>query len=121
MRIVKVGKNKSAQFESIPGFVYCGRAFGGFDGSPLGNPFKVGLHGRLADVLAKYRNWLVLNLQKNNVVAVALRELTADSVLGCWCLDKVEAGTGDVQCHCDIIAQVWAQDQSGARNALPSQ
>jgi hypothetical protein len=116
MRIVKCRPGHRQQFERVPGFVYCGREFGGFAASPLGNPFRVGRDGTLDEVLARYRGWLWAQLRKGMAnrhgdavrVLEALAYLKADSVLGCWCLDKPIAGEGPDQCHCDVIARATA-------------
>jgi hypothetical protein len=107
MRIIKVKFNRPQKFLTVPKFVYCGRPYGGFDGSFLANPFRVTLDWPLVDVLETYRDHLETAVRRGGAIAVALAELSSDSVLGCWCLDKEVAGTEPLQCHCDVIAQVW--------------
>lgn len=111
MKIVKVKYGKFAEFQAIPGFVYCGRGFGGFPASPLGNPFKA-TQG-LQDALERYRDWLRAKRSDRSLgtkhVRDAFAALTEASILGCWCVDK-EAGVLPLECHCDIIAQTWQVD-----------
>jgi Domain of unknown function (DUF4326) len=109
VKIVKVKHGKPQKFETMDGFVYCGRSFGGYSGSPLGNPFLVGKDGVLSQVLSKYRIWLRSKMMFDCVVRRVMEELTDNSVLGCWCVDKEVAGSGEPECHCDIIAQVWKE------------
>jgi hypothetical protein len=121
MRIVKCKFYKRAEMETIPGFVYCGRGFGGYASSPLANPKIGGRDHTLEEVLAFYRTWLHERIQQRDPeVLGALQALSEESVLGCWCLDKEEAGSGREECHCDVIAKVWrglkgtSQNVSGA-------
>jgi hypothetical protein len=83
----------------------------------LGNPYKVGADGDLATVLMKYRQWLWERLQFDTPQRRALAALPAAAVLGCWCLNKREAGAGDEQCQCDVIAKAWAWLQKQAARA----
>lgn len=113
MRIVKCKFGQRARFEKIPGFVYCGREWGGFEASPLGNPFSTKKDGSLAEVLRKYRRWLWDSLREpQSPVLLALASLTEDSVLGCWCVEKEKAGEGREQCHADVIVKAWRYLQS---------
>jgi hypothetical protein len=43
----------------------------------------------------------------DQAVRAALLALTADSVLGCWCVNKPNAGERPWQCHGDVIAAVF--------------
>ena len=38
--------------------IYIGRANGKLKGSPLGNPFSIGVDGDRAEVIEKFRQWL---------------------------------------------------------------
>jgi hypothetical protein len=107
MQIVKVSAETRGLWERVHPFVYCGRRAGGFPESPLGNPFKVGRDGDLPTVLMKYRRWLWERLQFDSPQQRAMEALPAAAVLGCWCLNKRDAGTGAEQCHCDVIAKAW--------------
>jgi hypothetical protein len=107
VQIVKVSADSRGLWERVYPFVYCGRRPGGFPESPLANPFKAGRDGTLPEVLAKYRRWLWERLQSDTPQRRALAALPAAAVLGCWCLNKREAGTGDEQCHCDVTAKAW--------------
>lgn len=68
--------------------VYIGRP------GPWGNPFIIGRHGTRAEVIAKYRAWLV---RQPELVRRAREELTG-KVLGCFC--------HPLPCHGDILAEV---------------
>lgn len=118
MRIMKVKYGKRSSAEAVNGFCYCGRAFGGFDDSPLGNPYKAGYDGTFAEVMQMYEQHLRQAIANNNRYIIdALAALTHDSVLGCWCINKNNAGSGLVQCHCDIIAKVWEENHGSWQNA----
>lgn len=113
MRIVKCVLGQRERFEQIPGFIYCGRAFGGFEASPLANPYKVGKTMDLGLSLELYRKWLYKQLttcpstKERHRLQETLKGLSEESVLGCWCVDKEKAGEGTEQCHCDVIAKAW--------------
>lgn len=78
-----------------------------FEASPLGNPYRVGSKGR-GTVIEPYRRWLWQQLQVPNSPHVqALRALTADSVLVCWCNQPG-------RCHGHVIADAWAYLQTPA-------
>lgn len=113
MQILKVKFGKRAQAEAISGFVYCGRAFGGFNDSPLGNPYKPGRDGTLPEILDRFHTYLDTQAQCDSAERAALTALTADSVLGCWCVNKENAGERPWCCHCDVIACVWASHFGG--------
>lgn len=71
--------------------VYIGR------GGPWGNPFQIGRDGTRAEVIMKYRAWIV----SNDRVAAALRanvHLLRGKVLGCWC--------APLPCHGDVLAEL---------------
>lgn len=64
--------------------VYIGR------GSKWGNPFKIGIDGDRDEVLNKYQQWIVKQLELIN----SLHELRGKT-LGCYCKPK--------NCHGDIL------------------
>jgi len=64
--------------------IYIGR------GSKWGNPFILGKHGNREEVIKKYENYLLNNVNLMN----SLYELK-DKTLGCWCKPK--------SCHGDIL------------------
>jgi hypothetical protein len=68
--------------------VYVGRP------SKWGNPFVVGRDGSRADVIAKYRAYL---LDRPALVDACRRELRG-KVLGCWCAPR--------PCHADVLAAI---------------
>lgn len=70
-----------------PHDVYIGRP------GPWGNPFQIGPDGSRAEVIAKYREWVVKQPD-------LLRELPAlkGKTLGCWCRPKA--------CHGDVLVEL---------------
>lgn len=68
--------------------VYIGR------GSPFGNPYVLGRDGTRAEVIAKYRAWV---LTRPELIARIQRELK-DKVLGCYCTPAL--------CHGNTIADI---------------
>lgn len=70
-----------------PHDVYIGRP------SKWGNPFRIGRDGTRAEVIAKYRAYLL----GSPVLMAALPELRG-KVLGCWCAPQA--------CHGDVLAEL---------------
>ena len=71
--------------------VYIGR------GGPWGNPFRIGRDGTRAEVIAKYRVWIM----SDDRVAVALLNnlhMLQGKVLGCFC--------APLSCHGDVLAEL---------------
>lgn len=73
-----------------PHDVYIGRP------SKWGNPFVIGLDGSRADVIKKYRHWVLYQPR----LMAALPELK-DKVLGCFC--------HPLHCHGDVLAELVNQ------------
>lgn len=67
--------------------VYIGR------GSKWGNPFRIGEDGTRAQVIAKYREYLMASPE----LLAAIPEL-AGKILGCWCAPK--------PCHGDVLLEL---------------
>jgi hypothetical protein len=68
--------------------------------SPLGNPFRIGPDGDRTAVIQRYKRWLWDRIQRQDPQVVgAMRALTADSILGCWCHPQ--------PCHADVIVRAW--------------
>jgi hypothetical protein len=80
--------------------VYIGRDYAEFTDEGWGNPFHIGKDGDRAEVLRKYREWVL-----DNPYVLERLSLLRDKVLGCWC--KPEA------CHGDVLAELV--------NALPQE
>ena len=91
--------------------VYVGRP------SPLGNPFVIGKDGTRDEVIAKYRDWLEVNLHHRSdedTAAAVYKEIhrlwhmciaNEGITLVCWCKPQ--------DCHGDVIAE-WIQAQDDA-------
>ena len=77
--------------------VYVGRAAcrGGWQlaPSPLANPFRPGLDGSRAEVMAKYRDYLL-----GRPHLLALLPALRGRRLGCWCAPQ--------PCHATVIAEL---------------
>jgi hypothetical protein len=90
-------------------WLYIGRAncYAGLEASPLANPHKrQDFGGRHGATLPHYRRWLWQQIQaENEAVLNALRIITDQTVLICWCDPK--------PCHGEIVraAAAWLQKQ----------
>jgi hypothetical protein len=83
-----------------PGIVYCGRPCAGWAGSPLANPVKISETCSRNEAIEEYGKWLAKKVVNRNAkVLRALKQITAESVLGCWCFP--------LACHCEVISRVW--------------
>lgn len=83
-----------------PSIYYCARAWAGWTGSPLGNPYHIGKDGDRTQVIAAYRKWLDAKVAANDPAVInALKQIKEDTKLGCWC--------APLTCHCDEIINVW--------------
>ena len=71
--------------------VYIGREYAEHAGSKWANPFRIGRDGTRSEVIAKYRNWIIMQVD----LMASLHELK-DKVLGCWCHPK--------ECHGHVLA-----------------
>jgi len=80
-------KTRVVHCKRAPYDVYIGRP------SKWGNPFRIGRDGTRAEVIRKYREWL---LQQPDLLA-ALPELKG-KVLGCWCKPLL--------CHGDVLVEL---------------
>lgn len=94
--IVIVNKHHGMQGE------YIGR------GSPLGNPFVIGVHGTREEVIEKYRVWLNKQIANNNTAVLAeLNRLGNKAIddkglaLQCFCYPK--------PCHGEVIKEKLVQ------------
>jgi len=76
--------------------VYIGRP------SKWGNPYVIGRDGTRAQVIAKYRDWVL----RQPALMAALPELRGKT-LGCWCAPQ--------PCHGDVLAAL----AQSAREVLP--
>lgn len=80
------------------GGVYIGRP------GIFGNPFRIGPDGDRAEVIEKYRQWLSVELGRNQELREALEDLVQrvsrgeDLQLVCWCAPQ--------PCHGDVLAEL---------------
>ena len=97
---------------SDPDLIYVGRRAGGWNVSPLGNPFHIGTDGDRPQVIEKYRHWLRGEVRRGNT-SPAAREVTRVATLirqypdrkikiGCWCAPDA--------CHGDVVANAIAYE-----------
>ena len=86
------------------GIVYVGRRCQGWQGSVLGNPFRIGVDGNREEVIRKYQDWLKKKLETDPRVQSAIMNLVwmlygGERVrLGCWC--------APLPCHAEVIKSV---------------
>jgi hypothetical protein len=118
MSVVDCHRIPRAELEAVPGFFYCGRnqpRRSDFSGkSPLANPFVEGIDGPRSEAIAAFEAWLHREREGEAKGAwQALAQLPAGAVLGCWCVNKKEAGAGADDCHCDVLARAWKTLQTG--------
>jgi hypothetical protein len=77
--------------------IYVGRAMhrGGWRlaASPLANPFRLGPDGSRAEVVARYREYLLARPD-----LLALLPALRGKRLGCWC--------APLECHADVVAEL---------------
>ena len=64
---------------------------------PLGNPYRSGVHGTRAEVIAKFETYA----RQSEKILRLIYDLPEDTVLGCWCHPK--------PCHCHVIVQIWRE------------
>jgi hypothetical protein len=95
------------------GAVYVGRAMPRLGrlfvaaGSALGNPFRKGKDGTIAEVLAHYR----AHVERQPELLAMLSGLRG-RVLACWCLDDAEPLSRPVErmtCHAQVLALLAEQ------------
>jgi hypothetical protein len=84
----KVVHCKHAQYD-----IYIGRACYGFPASIWANPYKIETDGSRAEVIEKYRQYLL-----NNDELMKLLPTLRDKTLGCWCAPK--------PCHGHVLAEL---------------
>lgn len=77
--------------------VYIGRAMPGRPGSPFSNPFRIGVDGTRAEVIAKYEAYVVERLAKEPQLQGEL-QLLKGKRLGCWCSPSA--------CHGDVLVRL---------------
>ena len=83
---------KVVHCEEAPYDVYIGRP------GPWGNPFEIGKDGTRAEVIEKYRIYLLANTE----LLSNLSELNGKT-LGCWCKPKA--------CHGDVLVELLEVEQ----------
>jgi hypothetical protein len=80
-------KTRVVHFKKEPFDVYVGRP------SVWGNPYEIGKDGTRAEVIAKYKEYLL-----GNDELMKLLPMLKGRVLGCWCHPEA--------CHGDVIAEL---------------
>lgn len=70
--------------------VYIGR------GSPWGNPYRIGVHGSRAEVIAMYEEYI-----RNNPKLLARLHELKGKIMGCHCKPK--------QCHGDVLEKLLTE------------
>ena len=103
-----------------PSVWYVARSCRGWQGSALGNPFRVGPHGSRAVVIQRYRSWLWGVVQAGlagqsspawgELQSLAQAVAAGQSVaLGCWC--------APLPCHASVVRScvLWLVGQGVAR------
>lgn len=68
-----------------------------------GNPFHIGPHGTRKQVIAKYREWIMLPHQEH--LRVRARKELRGKVLGCWC--------APLPCHGDVLVEIANEPVKG--------
>ena len=83
--------------------VYIGRGLCPITNQPSkwGNPFLIGKDGTRAEVIKKYREWVI----KQPELMASLNELRGKR-LGCWC-------GGSKSCHGDVLAELANAPDAG--------
>lgn len=71
--------------------------------SPLGNPYRMTLEEGRLKVIEQYEEWLwdKVLVEKDPRILTAMRTLTKDSILVCWCAPR--------RCHAEVIVKVWKE------------
>ncbi len=91
---MKILNKHTASPEDLKNSVYIGR------GSPLGNPYVVGIHGDLEECLRMYRTYLANKIiARDPAIEVALLNLTPESKIVCFCAPK--------PCHGNVVEEFW--------------
>jgi hypothetical protein len=80
---------------------YVGRAAPrqGLAASPFGNPYRVDVDGTRAEVIERYREWILTRPE----LLARLHELRG-SVLACWCSPEA--------CHADVLTELVDADET---------
>jgi hypothetical protein len=78
--------------------------------TPLGNPFEIGKPYERVEAIARYRDWIPAELDRNPKARKQLDRIieaarASDVVLLCWC--------APLPCHAEIVAEL-------AQASLPS-
>lgn len=122
--VIKVSGRARDRLLADPDFVYCGRPFAGFEGSPWGNPFKPGMSGDQALAIItripkedltdhwKRDTRLVSAVERFEFYLLCRKSLLAQipdlrgKTLGCWCTNWDGTGNPKMICHAMILARL---------------
>jgi hypothetical protein len=82
------GKTRVVHCKKEPFDVYIGRP------SKWGNPFKIGIDGSRQEVIQKYKEMIIVDIELIKQIPLELKGKT----LGCWCKPY--------PCHGDVLAEL---------------
>jgi hypothetical protein len=82
------GKTRVVHCKKKPFDVYIGRP------SKWGNPFKIGIDGSRQEVIQKYKEMIIVDIELIKQIPLELKGKT----LGCWCKPN--------PCHGDVLAEL---------------
>ena len=69
-------------------------------GSPLANPFAIGIYGDRQEVIEKYKKWLWGKIQDGDkAVLDELAKINEKTVFACWC--------APLPCHADVLMSYY--------------
>lgn len=102
--------------DALPDAVYIGREFVRYDqhgrcieylgGSIWGNPYRIGVDGDRATVIAKYEELLLHGVRRKMLRCLPR---IRGKPLACWCRHDGEPRTPDNACHGDVLVALLAR------------
>jgi hypothetical protein len=91
----RIQRQRKKGWRLPPNTVYVGRP------SKWGNPFRIGVDGTRAEVIEKYRKWLIEKLKADPTFLDPLK----GKDLACWC-------PLTLPCHADVILETLSKNPS---------
>lgn len=122
-RLEAGGYNRNADFgdgrvvhvnDKVPGAVYVGRRVGSRKASPLGNPYKIGVHGNRDECLQLYRIYIASEVTRGDPATLEALITARGKPLACWCRHDGEERTAQNDCHADILLAVLEENDDDA-------